>query len=336
MNMEKEYLNMDHVDKVLGELLEKNPGCEVIFLTKFGSQLYGTNTPESDLDIKGVFIPSRDMMYLGEIPKSIQNESSNCKNTKDDIDIQLYSIQYFFKLAKDGDTNAIDMLHAGSSVVLYSSLEWEAIHDNRKMFYSKNIKSFLGFAKTQAIKYGLKGSRLASVKSCIEFLSCFHLDERVSFNWNLLPNDKNCYYIETNSSGIRQYNVCGKVIQESMKVGYALEILNNLVKNYGVRSIQAQINSGVDWKALSHAFRAAMEVWELLVYKDIHFPLKSAPYLLDVKTGKKDFTEFMEHFEDVLEEVDELLNKSSFPDFVDSELCNSLLLGLITNYYRCK
>ena len=35
----------------------------------FGSHLYGTNTPQSDKDFKGVFMPTNEQIYLGKIPK---------------------------------------------------------------------------------------------------------------------------------------------------------------------------------------------------------------------------------------------------------------------------
>jgi len=320
----------------LRELLECNPGCEVIFLTKFGSQLYGTDTPESDLDIKGVFIPSKSMMYLGEVPKSIQTPSTKGKNTKDDVDIQLYSIQYFFKLAKAGDTNALDMLHSSGPSVLQSSLVWEDIHDNRRMFYTKNLKAFIGYAKKQANVYGIKGERLDSIDKCINLLNQYFSSDKLMVFWDSLPQDNYSKYIGKNQNGIQQYMICGKILQETMTVDYAFDILNRYRSQYGDRALVNQKNSGVDWKAISHALRAAFEVWELLTYEDIKFPLKVAPYLLEVKQGKRDYSEVMDHLEDVLEDIDYLTITSKFPDVVDSEACDLLLLGLITDYYRGK
>ena len=53
---------------------------EIIVKTIFGSHLYGTSTPESDNDFKGVFLPSKEQILLNEIPKSI-NESTKNNNS---------------------------------------------------------------------------------------------------------------------------------------------------------------------------------------------------------------------------------------------------------------
>ena len=49
----------------------------IILKIKFGSHLYGTNTPESDLGIKGVYLPSAHDILLGRVRKSVVNETVN-------------------------------------------------------------------------------------------------------------------------------------------------------------------------------------------------------------------------------------------------------------------
>ncbi len=48
-------------------------------------------------------------------------------------------------------------------------------------------------------------------------------------------------------------------------------------------------NRNIDWKAVSHALRAAIQVKEILTQNKITFPLKEAPFLLQVKDGKLDY-----------------------------------------------
>jgi len=63
----------------------------LIYLIKGGSFLYGTNTPNSDTDLFGIFIKNnnniKDELF-------ISTGSDNTKNTKDDIDI-FFSWLYF-------------------------------------------------------------------------------------------------------------------------------------------------------------------------------------------------------------------------------------------------
>ena len=89
----------------------------------FGSHLYGTNTPDSDRDYKGVFLPTRREVLLGEIPKNITESTGNrySKNGAGDVDTEMFSLHQFIKLAIDGQTVAFDMLHAPSEFILSGS-----------------------------------------------------------------------------------------------------------------------------------------------------------------------------------------------------------------------
>ena len=42
---------------------------QLIYSTLFGSRLYGTELPDSDYDVKGVFLPTADEILLGNPPK---------------------------------------------------------------------------------------------------------------------------------------------------------------------------------------------------------------------------------------------------------------------------
>jgi len=91
----------------------------------FGSHLYGTDTPKSDKDFKGVFMPNYKDVLLGNIPKSINTSTNqnNIKNSSDDVDTETYSLHYFLKLACQGETVALDMLHAPDNMILEKSEE---------------------------------------------------------------------------------------------------------------------------------------------------------------------------------------------------------------------
>ena len=81
------------VKNFIKENIEKQDR-QLLVVMKFGSHLYGTNTSKSDLDYKGVFIPSKKEVFLNEIEHTINYSSGNneSKNSSDDLDIELYSI----------------------------------------------------------------------------------------------------------------------------------------------------------------------------------------------------------------------------------------------------
>ena len=64
----------------------------------FGSHLYGTNTKDSDKDFKGIELPCTEDILLGKIfrTKKLGTGNDNSKNTKDDLDYDIYSLHYAF------------------------------------------------------------------------------------------------------------------------------------------------------------------------------------------------------------------------------------------------
>jgi hypothetical protein len=290
--------------------------------------LYGTNTNDSDVDYKGVFLPSKEEILLGSIPKcrSFSTNSDLRKNNPSDIDEEIYSLHYFLKLACDGQTVAMDMLHAPQSMLIESSDIWRSIVEQRNRFYTKNLNSFINYARRQASKYGIKGSRLNAASQVINFLKTKNSEGKLRDVWGRLPRNEYCHEMGVDPNGMRQYQVCGKMFQESASIGYVLPIISKFYEEYGHRAKLAAQNQNIDWKAVSHALRAAIQTKEILLYGTITFPLKEAPFLLQVKEGKLDYTkEVAPALESLMTEVEKLVNESDLPAKVDTEYWNRFL-----------
>jgi hypothetical protein len=311
----------------------------VIVEMKFGSHLYGTDTPESDHDFKGVFLPEFESLILGEKTKSI-NTNTNAtdgKNTSQDVDREFYSLHYFLKLALEGQTVALDMLHAPQSAILKSSHLWDVLVEQRSRFYTKNLKAFVGYARRQAAKYGIKGSRLAEVRMVATFLekSLIRLkwnnDLRLRDVWDWLPKGDHLYFHsgaseKQDSMSLRMYEVVGKKFQETARVDYVLPILVRFITEYGVRAQKAEQNEGVDWKALSHALRAAYQVKELFVDGTMTMPRPEAGILLAVKQGRLAFKSVQAELEQTMSEVEALAERSELPEKADHKFAKHFLL----------
>ena len=300
---------------------------------KFGSHLYGTNTPQSDTDYKGIYLPSLRDVYVGKFKEHISYNTktgSDQKNSKEDIDYEVYSLHYFLDLACAGETVAIDMIHAPKEMILISSPIWEAIQANRHKTYSKNIKAFVGYARTQAAKYGIKGSRLNQAGKVIEFLSSQNLHLKINDIWEILPEGEHISKT-VDDTGVNIYQVCGKKFQGTATIKFCLPSLNKYYSEYGARAKLAANNEGIDWKAVSHALRAAFQVKEMLTTHDLKFPLKEREYLLQVKQGRLDFKkEVGPRLDKEIEELEILAAKSDLPEkvdrlFWDDFLCDTYL-----------
>ena len=288
---------------------------------KFGSHLYGTNTKDSDTDYKGIFMPTKEQILLGRIPKcySENTKVGIGKNTSEDIDIETYSLHYFLELACQGQTVAIDMLHAPDSAILETTDTWKAIVLNKHRFITKDMHAFMGYAMRQASKYGIKGSRLADAKKVLDFINAIEKevlidDMRMSVVWDELPEGEHIHKYEVGKDKLRMYEVCGKKTQETASLKYFKDIIVKFYDSYGARARLAKKNQGIDWKAVSHAIRAAIQLKELYTTGKIQFPLKHAKYLKDVKAGKLDYkTDVSPYLEALIVEVGNLAVASDYP-----------------------
>lgn len=310
----------------------------LIVKMKFGSHLYGTATANSDVDYKGVFLPSKSEMLLGRIPKcrNYSTGNSNTKNTPDDVDMEIYSLHYFIDLACQGQTVALDMLHAPDSLLEVCSEVWRAIIKERHRFYTRNISSFINYARRQASKYGIKGSRLNAVAEVLNILKSELPSQKLRTVWTKLPHIEHCYPADIDPNGMRQYQVCGKLFQESAEIGYVIPILQKFYDDYGVRAKQAADNRNIDWKAVSHALRAAFQVREIFTKQTITYPLKEAAFLIKVKEGRLDYlTEVSPVLETLMAEVEVLAAKSNLPDHVDTAYWDNFICATLEREFYC-
>jgi predicted nucleotidyltransferase len=118
-----------------------------IYLAVHGSTAYGTNTPESDLDIKGVCVPPA-CYYTGFSYVFEQEERMVSKGHSEDR--VTYSVEKFFSLAADCNPNIIEVLFVDDSDVLKCNDLGKLMRENRDLFLSKRAKhTFSGYAHAQ-------------------------------------------------------------------------------------------------------------------------------------------------------------------------------------------
>ena len=332
---------------------------DIIVLQKFGSTLYGTATPTSDTDIKGVYIPSAREIILGNSKGSItiqpKKDVEGVKNISGDVDQEIYSLQKFFRLVGEGQTISIDMLFArGPGIFLDSSLEWEEIISNRKRLLSRKPKAFIGYCMQQAKKYGIKGSRLDAIRKTLDYLKQLTafvnpnskklgefsdvIESFVLVQYNEFIKIVDMEYPSTSSQKGNQrfLEVCGRKLSYTISLAMAISVLQNLFDEYGKRAIQAETNEGIDWKSLSHAVRIAEQAIELFQTEKIIFPRHNANILLDIKQGKVSYNKVASRIEGLLEDVHKASTNSSLPEEPDYQWMEDFIVKTYTGKIKDK
>lgn len=121
--------------------------ARTIYKCVHGSRAYGTSTPTSDLDVKGVCIEPA-AYHLGFLSRFEQHERMQSKGN--DHDLVIYSLKKFAKLAADCNPNIIEVLFVDDADVLFIDDYGDELRDNRKLFLSKKARwTFAGYAHAQ-------------------------------------------------------------------------------------------------------------------------------------------------------------------------------------------
>lgn len=114
-----------------------------IFLTKHGSQAYGTATPTSDTDYKGVAVPPAKYFH-GYADRFEQVEF------RQDPDMVVYDIRKFMKLAADCNPSVIEVLFTDPEDHIIRRPLGDLLLKHRQYFLSKKAKhTFSGYAISQ-------------------------------------------------------------------------------------------------------------------------------------------------------------------------------------------
>lgn len=303
----------------------------VIVYMPFGSHLYGTNTPQSDMDYRGVMLPDAEAVLCCRAPrtKNSSTKSGNeVRNGPDDIDTEVYSLHYFLDLAYAGETVALDMLHARKEQTTCWSPIWDELHQNRHRFYTKNLKSLVSYARKQAAKYGVKGSRIAALREALACLKAFPENRRLEDVWGRLVENEHCTKGHNGHDAI--WNVCGKQLVGRAYVGHYVSLLEDTIARYGQRAMEAESNKGIDWKAVMHAFRAAYQVRSIFQQGDFQYPLAETDLLRAIRAGTLDWkTVVGPKLDALLSKVDELSRQSTLPEQADRAWGEQFLLEVM-------
>jgi hypothetical protein len=112
---------------------------KMLVKTLGGSTAYALNTPESDLDYRGVFVNTDPAKILGlEKLEHVQKQETD--------DIVYYEVRKFFELLRQGNTGALEILFT-EGTPLETTPEFEQLRAHRKSFVDteKMFKCLLGY-----------------------------------------------------------------------------------------------------------------------------------------------------------------------------------------------
>lgn len=314
----------------------------VIAEIKFGSHLYGTDTPNSDLDLKIVFIPPAQEILLQRIAEHNSTgraKAAGEKNTADDIDREYFSLHRYLTLLAEGQTLALDMLFApAENMVQTASPLWHEIVANRERLLTRKIVKFVHYCETQAKKYGIKGSRIHAIRQVLAWFDEVIAEcgpktrlEEVGDRLAVRMIEREVQHtlfvpiMQTGGTSVMHFECCDLKASFRLRLDAARAIYQRMMDRYGQRALAAEDNLNVDWKAVSHAVRIGTEAIELLETGWITFPRPDAAHLLNIKLGQVSYREVAEEIEGLFDRVKAAQAASTLPEEPDYSFIDSFV-----------
>lgn len=170
-------------------------GDNIILLALGGSRAYGTNLPESDVDVRGIAInPSKQIFGLeGDFEQVVETNT----------DTTIYSLNKMTKLLLNCNPNTIEILGCRPEDYIYITPYGQTILDNKKNFLSiRAIDTFGGYARAQynRLEHALLGNGkndekklnmlLHSLQCSLDAFNIKHKDSKSNITLRILSTEE--------------------------------------------------------------------------------------------------------------------------------------------------
>lgn len=296
----------------------------LILKFRSGSHAYGTNTPESDSDYIGVFIPDEPYILGNKTCEQVQirtNPSdSGRQNTKEDSDTVIYSLPKFIKLLTANNPTILETLYYPENCVLFANEYGKELLANKDLFPSTKIKwTYLGYSFEQKKALTHKKERWEELGRAIHTL-----DQWESQGLLVLPERLNL------ESNLREDKTWGS-FEKGMLISDIRSTLQGHIKSYGHR-VEDIKKHGYSCKFASHTIRLLDMGLQFLVEGRVDLPLPQNNLIRDIKLGKFRLEEILQMADDREKLVNEAYTRSTLPHTPNFEAIEKLQIKLIKQY----
>ena len=313
---------------------DKNLGNNIILLTLGGSHAYGTDTENSDLDIRGCALNSKMQILTNENFEQFVNEAT---------DTTIYAFNKLISLLSSVNPNTIEMLGNKPEHYFYVSPIGQELLDNKKIFLSKRaVHSFGGYANQQLRRLDNKAVRLVSQTEREKHILNSIDNASYTFRDKFLSYDDDAIQLYIDKSDREEYD--SEIFMDIHLSHYPLRDyksmwseMNNIVKEYskiGKRNAKA-IEHNKLAKHMCHLVRLYYMCFDILEKEEINtYRDKEHSLLMDIRNGKylDENRQPVPEFFEMVDELERRLNydkeHTNLPDNPDYKTINEFVASV--------
>lgn len=287
------------------EMVERNKILECIT----GSRAYGINTPKSDTDIRGIFIPDKDFI-LGT-KRVDQYESPN-------EDLTFYALQRYIQLARDANPNILEVLWTEEKNIKFINKYGKKLVENKSLFLSKKVRhTYSGYAFSQL-------KRIQGHKKWLD-------------NPPEKPKEED-FHIKKGFNTVEGEHIVLNLFDES-SFREAVKNYENYLKWVGNRNptrkdLEAKYK--FDVKHGAHLVRLMNMAVEILTEGTIYVLRPDRDFLKQIRNGEYSYEYLLKWAEDKEKFIEEAYIRSSLPHSPDDEAINKLQIEILEEFLYSK
>ncbi len=297
--------------------LDKN----ICILGLGGSRAYGTNLPESDIDIRGVAIRRKEDILLG-------NDFENFVDVNTDTTI--YSFDKIIDLLTKCNPNTIELLGLDTDDYIYKNEIGELLLKNKDIFLSNRcINTFSEYALQQLYRMQQKTNAALTEEELNRHISGVlnNMSKKMKDKYNLDENNLSFYLVD----GKIKCNIIATQCSIEDLSGMLSEF-NNTLRDYRKTSKRNEhaLNHGKIAKHSMHLLRLYMMGIDLVSEGKIQTKrIKEHDLLMDIRNGvyldengipNKQFFEIVDEYKNKFENA---CKNSVLPDEPDIDKINT-------------
>lgn len=297
--------------------LDKN----ICILGLGGSRAYGTNLPESDIDIRGVAVRRKEDILLG-------NDFENFVDVNTDTTI--YSFDKIIDLLTKCNPNTIELLGLDTDDYIYKNEIGELLLKNKDIFLSnKCINTFSEYALQQLYRMQQKTNAALTEEELNRHISGVlnNMSKKMKDKYNLDENNLSFYLVD----GKIKCNIIATQCSIEDLSGMLSEF-NNTLRDYRKTSKRNEhaLNHGKIAKHSMHLLRLYMMGIDLVSEGKIQTKrIKEHDLLMDIRNGvyldengipNKHFFEIVDEYKNKFENA---CKNSVLPDEPDIDKINT-------------